>query len=96
MATNSLYTLLEDLQQPQLFPAEVSIRIEFNGEMPVMRASKSLQTRINQLLTKQQKSSLTRYEEVELGGYEQIDDFFSLVNRLIRNQMIRSEAPILE
>ncbi|CUR33787.1 MULTISPECIES: hypothetical protein [Planktothrix] len=41
--------------------------------------------RIETLLEKQKQAVLTIEEEKELDGYEELDDYLSLVNRTIRD-----------
>lgn len=64
---------------------ESSIGIELAEGMPILRASGTIQNRINELLSKQQNGSLSIAEEQELDCYEEIDDYLSLVNRTMRN-----------
>ena len=51
----------------------------------IFRASVAVQERINEPLDKQQAKTLTAEEERELLAYEEVDDYPSHVNRLIRN-----------
>ncbi|HEX3475921.1 MAG TPA: hypothetical protein VHT91_12935 [Kofleriaceae bacterium] len=53
----------------------------------MFRAKQRIQERIDALLEKQPTSSLTESEERELLQYEELDEFLSLVNRLVRNSM---------
>ncbi len=54
----------------------------------MFRASKSVQQRISALLRKQQVSSSLTPEDIdELDRYEEIDDYLSLLNRIVRNQL---------
>lgn len=71
---------------PANLPMDGAIRIELVEGVPVFKASSAVQTRIEELLTQQQSASLSREEEQELDCYEEIDDYLSFVNRLIRNQ----------
>ncbi len=70
---------------PDSLPAEGAVRIELEEGVPVFRASTSVQNRIEMLLQKQRESELTREEEEELDQYEDIDDYLSFVNRVVRN-----------
>lgn len=70
---------------PGSLPIEGAIRIELREGIPIFRASSVVQNRIEQLLDKQQVTSLTLEEEKELDAYEEIDDYLSFVNRMIRN-----------
>ncbi|WP_341525880.1 hypothetical protein WKK05_25355 [Nostoc sp. UHCC 0302] len=70
---------------PSTLPIEGAVRIDLEEGIPVFRASSSVQTRIEGLLTKQQNTPLSAEEEKELDCYEEIDDYLSFVNRTIRN-----------
>lgn len=74
-------------QFPKLKKAikENSVRLEIEQGVVIFRASKEMQTRIEHLLEKNKSDSLTKSEEIELSAYEEIDDYLSHVNRLIRN-----------
>ena len=75
---------------PTNFPAEGAIRIDLEEGIPVFRASRTVQTRIEALVSKQRESDLTSEEMQELDRYEEIDDYLSLVNRVVRN-MVKSQ-----
>jgi len=68
-------------------PLEDAVRIELREGVPVFCAQSRIQERIEELLEKQPTSSLTEGEERELLQYEELDEFLSLVNRLVRNSM---------
>ncbi|MCU0569972.1 MAG: hypothetical protein MUF49_25785 [Oculatellaceae cyanobacterium Prado106] len=70
---------------PHTFPIEGAIRLELEEGLPLFRASSLIQSRIEELLSKQQSSPLTVEEDEELDLYEAIDDYLSLVNRTVRN-----------
>lgn len=70
---------------PTTLPLEGAIRIELAEGMPIFRASSVVQTRIETLLLKQQTSPLSPDEEQELDLYEEIDDYLSFHNRVVRN-----------
>lgn len=70
---------------PITLPLETKIRIELEEGVPVMRASTTVQKRIQFLIQKERESTLTAREQEELAGYEQLDDYLSLVNRMVRN-----------
>ncbi len=81
--------LLPKLQQlPINLPIEGAVRIELEEGIPIFRASRFVQARIEALLWKQQSSSLEIAEERELDCYEEIDDYLSFVNRTVRNLSI--------
>lgn len=67
---------------------EGAVRIELVEGMPIFRSTTIVQTRIESLLAKQQDETLSLAEEGELDSYEEIDDYLSLVNRLVRNMSI--------
>jgi uncharacterized protein YnzC (UPF0291/DUF896 family) len=73
---------------PAIMPLENSIGIELQEGMPILRASITIQNRINELLAKQQDNALSNDEEQELDCYEEIDDYLSLVNRTMRNMAL--------
>lgn len=66
-------------------PREGAINIEFEQGLPILRIAQAAQDRIESLLNKQRESSLTAGEEIELQKYEEVDDYLSYLNRLIRN-----------
>lgn len=81
--------LLSKLQAlPKTLPPEGAICLELQEGLPVFRASDGVQVRIEALLEKQQLSSITVEEEEELGAYEAMDDYISLVNRTVRNNFL--------
>ncbi|MBD1878746.1 hypothetical protein [Coleofasciculus sp. FACHB-T130] len=70
---------------PNSLPVEGAVRIELEEGVPIFRASSFVQTRIEELLSKQQDSLLSTAEEQELDSYEEIDDYLSFLNRTVRN-----------
>ncbi len=70
---------------PASLPVEGAIRIELQEGIPVLRASSSVQARVETLLHKQRESRLSVQEAEEFDRYEEIDDYLSLLNRLVRN-----------
>ncbi len=70
---------------PASLPVEGAIRIELQEGIPVLRASSSVQARVETLLHKQRESRLSVQEVEEFDRYEEIDDYLSLLNRLVRN-----------
>jgi hypothetical protein len=70
---------------PATLPVEGAIRIDLEEGVPIFRASSVVQTRIETLLFKQQTSQLNLEEEQELDRYEEIDDYLSFLNRVVRN-----------
>ncbi|MCL1471462.1 hypothetical protein [Argonema antarcticum] len=73
---------------PNSLPIEGAVRIELVEGVPILRASSTVQNRIETLLAKQKDSGLTTEEEKELDNYEELDDYFSLVNRTVRNVLL--------
>ncbi len=72
-------------QLPATLPDEGAINMALENGVPIFRASTLVQSRIQQLLSKQQARPLTAVEEEELDRYEEIDDYLSHLNRLVRN-----------
>jgi hypothetical protein len=70
---------------PATFPEEGAVRIELEEGVPVFRASHFVQTRIRDLMLKERDEGLTAPEKEELDRYEEIDDYLSFINRVIRN-----------
>ncbi len=69
---------------PNSLPQEGAVSIELMEGVPIFRASKVVQQRIEGLLTKLQENRLSLEEEKELDNYEELDDYLSLVNRTVR------------
>lgn len=53
--------------------------------IPVIKASSHVQDRIESLIDKNKESGLSETETEELDRYEEMDDFLSFLNRVIRN-----------
>lgn len=70
---------------PKSMPNDGAISMAIVEGVPVFRASSQVQARIETLLTHQQDSSLTSDEAEELDRYEEIDDYLSHLNRVVRN-----------
>ena len=81
--TTNLPIKLEHL--PSNLPLDGAVRIELVEGVPIFRASTTVIERIETLRSRCYESSLTKDEENELDGYEELDDYLSLVNRIIRN-----------
>lgn len=73
---------------PNSLPIDGAVRIELVEGIPIFKASSIVQNRIEELLVKQQTSSLDLDEESELDLYEEIDDYLSFINRTIRNSFL--------
>jgi hypothetical protein len=88
--------LLPKLQNlPTTLPIEGAIRIELEEGVLIFRASSTVQARIEILLSKQQTSQLNLEEEQELERYEEIDDYLSFLNRVVRNLFQSQEQQTL-
>jgi len=77
---------------PVTLPVEGAIRIELEEGIPILRASSSVQDRIETLLRKHQESGLSLEEAEEFDRYEEIDDYLSFLNRIVRN-LFKAEQP---
>ncbi|MCD8485935.1 hypothetical protein QPK87_01140 [Kamptonema cortianum] len=76
---------------PNSLPIEGAVRIELVEGVPILRASTTVQNRIETLLAKQKDSVLTAEEEKELDNYEELDNYFSLVNHTVRNVLLTAK-----
>ena len=72
---------------PASLPLERAVRIELEEGVPVFKASRLIQDRIESLLLKQRASRLRIDEMTELDRFEEMDDYLSFVNRVVRNLM---------
>lgn len=70
---------------PAMLPLEGTVRIELEEGVPVLRASNVIRDRIEDLMKKQLGKGLSKGEKEELDRYEEIDDYLSFVNRMMRN-----------
>ena len=70
---------------PSMLPLEGAVRLELEDGVPVFRAAEVIQDRIDDLVTREHRGELNSGEVEELDRYEEIDDYLSFVNRLIRN-----------
>ena len=70
---------------PQTLPRENAVRLELEQGVIIFRASSSVQHRVEELLEKEKAGHLSATEKKELDTFEEIDDYLSFVNRLIRN-----------
>ena len=73
---------------PQNLPLEGAVRMELVEGVPIFRATSIVQTRIEALIAKQQDRVLSPAEEEELDCYEEVDDYLSFVNRMVRNTLL--------
>lgn len=70
---------------PVTLPRQGAIDIELEQGVLIFRVSQPSQNRIEELLDKQREAPLNEAEAQELDQYEDIDDYLSYLNRLIRN-----------
>lgn len=77
-------------------PLEHGARLDLSDGVPIFRAPHEMQARIEDLLLAQQEGPLGEEEKQELERYESLDDFLSLVNRLIRNELVAPHASAAE
>lgn len=84
------YPLPKIKKLPKTMPDDGAISIALEEGVPVFRAAKVVQDRILYLLDKQKLEGLTADEEQELDTYQEIDDYLSYFNRMIRNRIITS------
>jgi hypothetical protein len=72
-------------QLPSSLPSDGAISIVLEKGIPSFRASSAVVKRIDDLLQKEESSGLTADEAKELAQYEEIDDYLSHLNRVVRN-----------
>lgn len=70
---------------PATMPDDGAISIVIEEGVPIFRAAHSVQNRVEVLLQRQQSETLTAQENEELDRYEEIDDYLSHLNRVVRN-----------
>jgi hypothetical protein len=92
MPSHSLYPLSKLHHLPAALPLDGAVRLELQNGLPVLRASTAVQRRITALLRKQQETALSPEETDELDRYEEIDDYLSFLNRIVRN-LLQSHQP---
>lgn len=88
MDTAVFFPLSKFKELPATLPPEGTLSIELKEGIPVIRASSCVQEQIEGLLIKQKENGLTHQEMKEFDRYEEIDDFLSFLNRMIRNLYI--------
>lgn len=77
---------------PRTMPKEGAISIALQEGVPIFRASKPVQERVQFLLDKNASDELSAAEGEELDRYQEIDDYLSHLNRLIRNSILTRAA----
>ena len=65
--------------------SEGSVSITLSEGIPTFRASEKVVKRIENLLEKAQQDAITPAEAKELEHYEEVDDYLSHLNRVVRN-----------
>ena len=70
---------------PVSLPADGAISIVLVQGVPTFRASAAVLSRVEQLTQKEQGSGLSQTEAAELTRYEEVDDYLSHLNRVVRN-----------
>lgn len=70
---------------PITLPRDGAVQLDFDNGVLIFRASQAVADHIESLLHKQRTDSLTQAETEELDQYEDIDDYLSFINRLLRN-----------
>jgi len=85
MMTPNIHPIPRLHSLPATLPLEGAVRIELEEGIPVFRASSPVQERIETLLGKRRTLGLSAEEEQELERYEEMDDYLSFLNRLVRN-----------
>lgn len=85
MTLPKLEALPENLQ-------DGSITMRLEEGVPTFSASQTVRERVEVLLDKAQTNTLTEREAEELSGYEEIDDYLSHLNRVVRNMLVNGTA----
>lgn len=70
---------------PKSLPADGAINIALVQGVPIFRASAAVIERLEQLLEQEQMTGLNEAERAELAQYEEVDDYLSHLNRVVRN-----------
>ncbi len=92
MSSHSVYPLPRLHRLPAALPLEGAVRLDLREGLPVLRATAAVQERIAGLLHKQQTDALSPEELDELDRYEEMDDYLSFLNRVVRNLSLTSES----
>jgi hypothetical protein len=83
---------LPKLKQLPIDLPEGAVGIELVEGIPIFRASRMVQDRIEFLLERQADGELSGGEVQELDSYVEIDDYLSFVNRTVRNLALSETA----
>ena len=70
---------------PLTLPRDGAVQLELEEGVLIFRVSDAVQDHIESLLNKQRDAALAPNEVEELQQYEDIDDYLSFINRLLRN-----------
>lgn len=70
---------------PLTLPRDGAVQLELEKGVLIFRASQAVQDVVEKLLSKQSTQGLSQAEDEELEQYEDIDDYLSFTNRLLRN-----------
>lgn len=70
---------------PLTLPRDGAVQLEIEEGVLIFRVSDAVQDHIESLLNKQRNAALSAKEAEELQQYEDIDDYLSFTNRLLRN-----------
>ena len=82
---------IQDL--PASMPDEGAISIVLVEGIPIFRAAPAVQSRVETLLEKLHERGLSNAESEELERYQDIDDYLSYLNRLVRNFTLATQSP---
>jgi hypothetical protein len=69
-----------------------SITMRLEEGVPIFSASQTVLEHLRVLLEKEQFNQLTKSEFEELERYEEIDDYLSHLNRVVRNLLIHGST----
>lgn len=70
---------------PPTLPRDGAVQLDLEEGVLIFRVSAAVQEHIESLLDKQRDSTLSEDEAHELTQYEDIDDYLSFLNRMLRN-----------
>jgi hypothetical protein len=85
MSLHPIYPLPKLDHLPLSLSLDGVVGLELSDGIPVLRVSAAVQRRPSFLLRKQQEVPLSPQETHELDRYEDIDDYLSFLNRIVRN-----------
>jgi hypothetical protein len=91
MATMEVPHLPRIRELPATLPDDGAINIVLVEGIPIFRASPRVQSRVERLLDKLKLEGLNDEETKELDRYQDVDDYLSYLNRLIRNFTLISQ-----